>query len=132
MKAAKCYWLILAACLWTACNTNPYLQGEALYTTYCASCHMEDGKGLKSLIPPLADSDYLKAQPLRTACIIRYGLNEPILVNGKSYDQPMDGIKALTDVEITNIINYINTAWSNDYGIVRLPDVQQELENCSN
>ncbi len=89
---------------------------------------MEDGRGLKSLIPPLAKADYLAKQPQRIACIIRYGIYEPIEVNGKKYDQPMDGIKVLNAVEITNIINYVHHAWGNNLGDVRLPDVEAALE----
>ena len=32
--------------------------------------------------------------------------------------------------EIANIINYINQAWGNDYGVVKVTDIKVELENC--
>ena len=91
---------------------------------------MEDGSGLESLIPPLAGSDYLRNNSLKTACIIRYGQNEPIQVNGVLYTNPMPGTKRLSDFEITNITNYILQAWGNDYGIVKLGDIREELKNC--
>ncbi|MEL6867242.1 MAG: cytochrome c [Bacteroidota bacterium] len=112
------------------CELNPYKQGEILYLNYCASCHMDTGQGLRSLIPPLAQADYLIQHQGELPCIIRYGIQDSILVNGKVYNQPMTGIKDLTDVEITNIINYVNQAWGNAYGTVRLPDVQEALKNC--
>ena len=28
--------------------------GQRLYTTHCANCHMDNGQGLRQLIPPLA------------------------------------------------------------------------------
>ena len=91
---------------------------------------MEDGTGLTGNIPPLAGADYLTKQSDRLACIIRYGIQEPIVVNGVTYETPMEGVPQLTDTEVTNVINYINHAWGNDNGFTR-PDVtQKNLEAC--
>ncbi|MFK7954070.1 MAG: cytochrome c, partial [Ekhidna sp.] len=49
------------------------VQGAKIYTTYCANCHQQDGKGLASLYPPLAGSDYLLENLPRAACIIKNG-----------------------------------------------------------
>ena len=113
-----------------ACNNNPYKQGEVLFNNYCAPCHSEDGSGLRSLIPPLAQSDYLKKQKDQLPCIIRYGLNDTIYVNGKMFNEPMEGIPSLNDVEIANIINYIDQEWNYQLGYISKPKVKQQLENC--
>jgi hypothetical protein len=42
----------------------------------------------------------------------------------------MAGIPQLTDFEITNVINYINTAWGNDYGYTKITEVQEALKDC--
>lgn len=112
------------------CETQPYKQGRWLYGEYCSNCHMETGTGLAGLIPPLAGADYLARENLRTACIIRYGLEDTIVVNGQTYAQPMAGIGQLNEVEITNIINYINQAWGNDLGYVSLESVKMQLQSC--
>ena len=91
---------------------------------------MEDGTGLRGNIPPLAGSDYLRKNPAATACIIRYGLQEPVTVNGKVYDQPMAGIPQLNEFEIANIINYIHHSWGNDLGYVSLEKVRSALDTC--
>jgi mono/diheme cytochrome c family protein len=114
----------------SSCDSNPYKQGKILYENFCANCHMDDGTGLPGNIPPLADSDYLKEDPLRAACIIRYGQEEEIVVNGKVYNQPMEAVPQLSDFEIANVINYINHAWGNDYGFVKLEDIQKRLNDC--
>ncbi len=114
-----------------ACGETHYHQGEALYRANCASCHMEDGSGLAQLYPPLAQADYIREDPVATACIIRYGLQDTIVVNGVTYRQPMNGIRELSDFQITNIINYINQAWGNDYGEVTLAQVRERLEECA-
>jgi len=68
--------------LFTSCGNTTYPQGKILYENFCVSCHMPDGTGLKSLIPTLVKADYLLENPLKTACIIRYGIKDTIMVNG--------------------------------------------------
>jgi mono/diheme cytochrome c family protein len=118
-------WLFVAI----SCQ-HPYAQGERLYETHCASCHMSDGKGLAALYPPLAGSDYLKKHAKRLPCIIRHGLSDTISVNGTVYEMPMEGIKSLNETEITNICNYIFQAWGNDLGTTNLPETNQTLQSC--
>lgn len=113
------------------CDSNPYQQGEILYNNFCANCHMENGEGLKGLIPPLAGADWVKNNQEDLACIIRYGMKGPIEVNGRTYNEAMPGVPELSDFEITNVINFINHAWGNDYGYVKYESVKNALENCS-
>lgn len=113
-----------------SCQSEPYKQGKILYTNFCANCHMDDGSGLESLYPPLAKADYIKGDPLRMVCIIRKGMEGEISVNGKIYNQAMEGIPQLSEFEISNIINYINQAWGNDLGFVKMSDIRSRLETC--
>lgn len=129
------YWnlLIIAGILVgiaTACQDNPYKQGEILYNGFCANCHMEDGIGLVGNIPPLVDSDFLVKHKGQVACVIRYGLSDTIEVNGIKYWQPMAGIPQLSEIEITNIINYINSSWGNANGFYPLDSVMNDLKSC--
>jgi len=91
---------------------------------------MDNGSGLEGLIPPLVAADFVKDQVAATACIIRNGETEPIIVNGQRYAQPMPASPQLSDFEITNIINYIRHAWSNDYGFVTLAEIRSAIEEC--
>ncbi|MEZ5044373.1 MAG: cytochrome c [Saprospiraceae bacterium] len=113
-----------------SCNENPYEQGQILYQNFCANCHMDDGSGLEGLIPPLAGADYYQENVLQTACLIRYGMEGKIVVNGQAFEQPMPGTDKLTEFEITNILNYINTAWYQDLPYVKLADVRNTLKEC--
>lgn len=122
--------LLLPFLLLLACDRNPYKQGAILYENFCQNCHMEDGSGLEGLIPPLANVDFVKNKQDQLACIIRYGLQDSILVNGRTYNQAMAGIPQLSNVEIGNIINYINHAWGNDYGFYPPDRVDRMLEDC--
>ncbi len=119
-----------AALILVQCDTNPYRQGHILYDNFCANCHMEDGSGLQGLIPPLAGADYLRDNTLDVPCLIRYGQKVEIMVNGKVYNQEMAAIPQLSHIEITNVLNYINHAWGNDYGYVKFEDVRRVLEAC--
>ena len=113
-----------------SCESNTFQQGEILYNNFCASCHMEDGSGLEGVIPPLAQADFLRDRQEEIACIIRKGQEGEIQVNGVTYNEVMAAIPQLTEFEITNIINYINQAWGNDYGYIQLKTVRMGLENC--
>ena len=122
---------LAAVVAFASCGKKGYRQGEALYRQYCANCHMEDGTGLQGIIPPLAGSDYLRKNPTATACIIRYGLDAPVTVNGRTYDQPMAGIPKLNEFDIANIINYIHHSWGNDLGYFPLEKVRSALDTCA-
>lgn len=113
-----------------SCERKPYRQGEILYQNFCANCHMDDGSGLAGNIPPLAGADFVRQNQDQMACIIRYGLEGGVVVNGIAYQNPMAGIPQLSEFEIANIINYINQAWGNDYGYLPLKNVRESLEGC--
>ena len=103
--------IIFGSCL--SFDSNPYKQGKLLYEANCQNCHQADGQALAGLIPPLAGSDYLIINKDKLACIIRNGLDGEIIVNGVSYNQPMPANTLLTEIQISNIINYINNEWGN-------------------
>jgi len=110
--------------------SNSYRDSKIVYNQYCASCHMEDGTGLRGVIPPLAESDYLKEHFDELPCIILLGLQDEIVVNGKTYDQPMAGIPEMTDFDIVLVINYINHTWGNDAKYTDIREVRRNIENC--
>ena len=87
-------------------------KGLEVYTTYCMSCHMEQGEGMEGVYPPLAKSDYLMADKNRMIKQILYGVNGPMKVNGKSYNAEMTGFD-LSDQEVSDLANYIRNSFSN-------------------
>ena len=113
-----------------SCSSNPYPKGKKIYDTYCVNCHMEDGTGLASLIPPLANADYLKNNQDQIPCIILKGINDTIVVNGRTFAQKMEGVK-LTSIQLTNLINYINNAWGNEIPPRSLSEIERYLINCN-
>jgi len=101
-----------------------------LYDNYCGNCHGDNGEGLVNLIPPLAKTDYLEKNFDQLACIIWFGLEKEIEVNGQVYNQPMAGIPDLETFEVVLIINYINHSWGNDGKYTDFREVEANLENC--
>ena len=82
--------------------------GKSLYKVKCADCHGERGEGIRTLVPPLMNSDFLRQHFDSIPRLITQGINTPITVNGTTYDQPMYPLK-MDEVQIANILNYLNS-----------------------
>ena len=82
--------------------------GKYVYKNNCSSCHGDNGEGIQQLVPPLAGSDMARQNYDSLPCWIITGMNRPVIVNGKTYDQPMYPI-TITPVEMANLLNYIAT-----------------------
>jgi len=106
------------------------VQGRILYKQHCANCHKEEGSGLGRLIPPLAGADYMLNDIPRTACIIKYGMEGEIVVNGVDYNQAMPANNQLTDIEIAQITTYVSNSWNNASGYYSVKDVSAFLDSC--
>lgn len=104
------------------------IQGRDIYLTNCASCHQKDGKGLRKLIPPLAGSDYLKKFQNESAQLIKKGATRNITVNGVNYKPTMPAHEHLTDLEIAEVLTYINNSWGNEFGFVDSKKVEAYLK----
>ena len=123
--------LAFLAVLAVGCNFQPFPQGERLYQLYCSSCHMDHGGGLMSLYPPIANSDHFVAITDRFACIVRYGTHDTIIINGRQYDLPMQGIPRLKEPEIANVYNYIRARWYPELPLMNEAEVRKQLANCT-
>ena len=124
------YSLALSLIVLSSCLNLKDNSGAASYQQHCAACHGVQGEGLGSYIPPLRDADYLKSNQNDLSCIIKYGMNAEIEVNGKLYSQPMGGITELDEAEITNIINYIRKEYLAQSENLRIEDIEEQLRKC--
>ncbi len=125
------YLLLFFITALAACESGgTYQSGERLYKANCANCHMDKGEGLGALIPPLAGADFLATQRDRLPCIIRKGLQDTIVVNGKVYSEVMPPNPGLSDIQITNILNYIHSSWGNSQPPYPLEGVRELLKKC--
>ena len=101
-----------------------FSSGKKIYQQRCQNCHMENGLGLGTLIPPLKNSDYLFENTADAIRSIKYGLKGPIVVNGTPYNQPMPANPNLTNIEILELLIYITNAWNNPGTEIELSDVE--------
>ncbi|MDX2134706.1 MAG: cytochrome c [Saprospiraceae bacterium] len=112
------------------CTGEPQTEGKRLYVHYCANCHLEDGRGVGALVPPLAGADYLHNNRDALPCILVHGLADTIYVNGQLYAEQMPGVESLSHIEVTNILNYIGNAWGNESALFIPDQVKEQLKTC--
>jgi mono/diheme cytochrome c family protein len=106
-------------------------EGILIYKNNCANCHQTNGAGVASLYPPIAGSDYL-ADKNAVICLIRYGLQGPIVVNGKRYNRPMPAQPKLSDLEIAELTTYLYNKWGGETKVTDVKAVTPVLQQCKN
>lgn len=87
-------------------------RGKQVYSTYCMSCHQEQGEGIEDLFPPLAKADYLMADKERSILQVLKGATGEMIVNGKKYNTEMIGFD-LSAEETSDVLNYIRNSFGN-------------------
>lgn len=104
-------------------------EGILVYKNNCANCHQKQGEGVAALYPPIANSDFL-ANKNAVICLIRYGQQGPIVVNGKPYNRPMPPQPQLSDLEVAELVTYIYNEWGNEKKLTSVKDVTPILKQC--
>jgi len=102
-------------------------RGNDIYSDFCMSCHLPNGKGVKNTYPPLANSDYLKNNRDASIKGLKYGLKGEIIVNGNKYNNYMAPM-GLGNDEIADVMNYINHSWGNEYGKIVIEKEVREIK----
>lgn len=93
--------------------------GELIFSTICMPCHQAGGAGLEGRYPPLAGSEWVAKDASVPVRIVLNGLNGPIQVKGKSFDNQMPAIgEQLSDAEIAAVLTYVRSSWGNRVGAV--------------
>jgi nitrite reductase (NO-forming) len=88
-------------------------EGRDTFRMICAACHQSTGLGVPHVFPPLAGSDFLKADKARAIGIVLNGLSGPITVNGETYRSQMPPQRQLSDRQISDVLSYVRTAFGN-------------------
>lgn len=107
-KTAWAWFAIASLGLFHSCQ-DTYSQGQRIYTSLCANCHMDDGSGLNDLIPPLKGSAYLNGTKEGVVCLVYQGVRADSLGLTLKY---MPAHPKMTEVEMTNLLNYISNQFS--------------------
>ncbi len=99
-------------------------RGQRVFMQTCFACHQPDGKGLLNIFPPLAGSDFLKADRERPIRIITKGLTGPVIVNGQAFNNLMPA-QVLSDQQIADVLTYVTNSWGNAGEPYRVDDVRR-------
>ncbi len=104
-------------------------EGYELFKANCANCHQEKGSGLEGLYPVIVKEYLVDNQTL--ACMIKNGMNQPIVVNGKSYSRPMPANLQLKDLEIAEIMTFLQNQYKVSEQITPTDSVVVWLQKCN-
>ena len=100
---------------------NPVVihQGLTLYKTYCASCHKDNGMGVKSIFPSLKGSKAVTGSKSQLIDITLKGIKS-------SSDLQMPAFNFLKDEQCAAILSYIRTNWGNKGSVVSKNDIAMQ------
>jgi len=105
--------------------------GEQIYSTYCVSCHQMDGKGDGSRFPPLDSSEWVNGDKKRLIGILLYGLEQPVTINGKVFNNLMPAHGFLSDEQAASVLTYIRQNFSNNSSAITPEEVTKERSSAS-
>ena len=107
-----------------------YSYGQIVYERECASCHGMEGLPELPIIPPLAGTEYMYEDTLRTLCIIRYGMSGPLEVNGKTYNMRMPPAQSVNDVEMAYLMTYLYSKWKDSRRVFEREELDTLYSKC--
>lgn len=103
-------------------NTQPH-PGKKVYDEYCLACHQADGRGVPGMNPPITPNDWVQGDKIRLIGVILNGLDEPIEINGESYQNVMPAHDFLTDQQVADVLTYVRSNFGNKADAVKLEEV---------
>ena len=88
--------------------------GSQVYFSYCSSCHQMNGEGDGNRFPPLAQSDWVNGDEDKLIDVVLNGLQGPITIRGKAYNNSMPAHSFLRDEEVAQVLSYIRRTFNNN------------------
>lgn len=98
-------------------------KGEQMYNTYCRGCHQGNGMGDGNRYPPLVNAEWVVGDKHKTVTVLLKGLEGPINVLGKEYNNVMPRFDYLKDEQLSEITNYVRKKFGNQKDAVTATDV---------
>ncbi len=105
--------------------------GSLIYNRTCVACHGPEGLGVPGAFPPLDGSPIVVGDPSVPTRILLHGLQGPIEVLGKTYNNIMPAHSDLKDNEISDVLTYVRQSWTNDAPAVPEPLIKKTREDFS-
>lgn len=109
-----------------------FLAGQQVYVSYCQGCHMKNGMGVPGLNPPLGGTDWVTGDKTRLIQVILKGMNDPIEINGETYQNVMASHSFLSDQQIADVLTYIRNAFGNEASEISPEEVATERDRKVN
>lgn len=109
--------------------TGDMAKGQKLYQQHCLACHMDNGKGVPGMNPPVAGTDWVTGDKERLINVILKGMSEPTEINGETYQNAMASFDYLKDDEIALILSYIRNSFGNEASKISGEEVAAAREN---
>lgn len=113
---------------------DPQLLGRRVFSQTCAACHQPGGLGIPGLFPPLAGSEWVLGSTWcgdnHLVTILLHGVQGPIDVGGKSYNNSMPAWINLDDKQIAAVLNHVRSEWGNSAPAIS-PEFVQEIRKQS-
>ncbi len=110
-------------------SQNSVVDGKEVFLTNCAACHQDHGRGEEGVYPPLDGSEWVNGDEYTTIRILVKGIEGPIAVNNKTYNDVMPAWgEVLTPEEIAAVITYVRQSWSNTSSDVSVEMVNSVIE----
>lgn len=97
--------------------------GGKIYSVYCSACHQRNGMGDSQRFPPLGKSEWVTGDKKKLIEILLKGLDGPIEVKGKPYNNIMPQHSFLKDEEIAEVLTHIRKNFGNNESDVTKEEV---------
>jgi glucose/arabinose dehydrogenase/mono/diheme cytochrome c family protein len=102
--------------------------GSQVYFSYCSSCHQMNGEGDGNRFPPLVQSEWVNGDKNKLIDVVLNGLEGPINIRGKAYNNTMPSHSFLSDQDIALVLTYVRKTFNNNSDSV----TAQQVKNVRN
>ena len=99
------------------------IAGGKVYDVYCQTCHQGNGRGDSQRFPPLDGSEWVTGDAERLIEVVLNGLDGPIEVKGKPYNNTMPQHSFLKDEEVAEVLTHIRQNFGNKAGAISTQEV---------
>lgn len=88
--------------------------GLLVYQAQCASCHQNNGEGVKGSVPSLVGVDWVTAEKPRLIRLMLHGVEGAMTVKNERYDSVMQSFAQLDDQDLADVLTFIRKSWGNN------------------
>jgi mono/diheme cytochrome c family protein len=106
----------------------PHIKTPDEISDNCSSCHQMNGEGDGNRFPPLVQSEWVNGDKNKLIDVVLNGLEGPINIRGKAYNNTMPSHSFLSDQDIALVLTYVRKTFNNNSDSV----TAQQVKNVRN